>query len=209
VSGRINRHGKRTFGRLFDFSVFAEDGLNHHPGFNESSDIFNNLWPEIMSDEMNSSDLCTKAIRKELSRFQDKKNKSEMLLSEEGKQGFQEVSAAYQIIDSDTVTVIIDKELVKKLELGVPVNWQDLQNNSVQLWANKIKKFNLNPIAGCKQDDIYSWIDKYDYDPEFLGIMAGIIDPEVFLKKMVVLFKCPIHPPPNSSSTKPKTNPNE
>ncbi len=183
VSGRINRHGKRSVGRLFDFSIFAEDSLNHHPGFDESSDIFKNLWSEIVSDEMDSSELCSKAIRKELSRFQEKKEKSEMLLSEEQKQGFQEISDSYKIIDSETATVIVDEKLVKKLEQGAPVNWQDLQNNSVQLWANKIKKFNLTPIAGCKQDDIYSWIDRYDYDPDFLGIMAGVIDPEVFFKE--------------------------
>ncbi len=176
VSGRINRHGKRTFGRLFDFSVFAENGLNHHPGFNESSDIFKNLWSEIVSDEIDGSELCTKAIRKELSRFQDKKNKSEMLLSEEQKQGFQEVSASYRIIDSDTATVIIDAKLVEKLEYGFPVNWQDLQNNSVQIWVQKIAKLNIQPIANCFQDNIYSWTDVYEYDPDFLGIMPDLIN---------------------------------
>jgi len=180
VSGRINRHGNRAFGRLFDFSIFAEDGLNHHPGFKESSDILNHLWLEIINDKMDSSVLCSKAIRKELSRFPVKKSKSELLISEEQKQSFQEVSTDYRIIDSETATVIIDKGLVKKLEQGVPVNWQDLQNNSVQLWANKIKKFNLKPIAGCLHDDIYSWIDTYDYDPQFLGIMAGVLDPKYF-----------------------------
>ncbi len=183
VSGRINRHGKRTFGRLFDFSIYAEDGLSHHPGFNESSDILNHLWLEIVNERMDSSDLCSKAIRKELSRFPEKKSKSELLILEEQKQGFQEVSTGYRIIDSETATVIIDKGLVKKLEQGVPINWQDLQNNSVQLWANKIRNFNLKPIVGCAQDDIYSWTDTYDYDPHFLGIMAGIIDPVVFFQE--------------------------
>jgi len=65
---------------------------------------------------MSSSELCSKAIRKEFSRFKDKKNKSKLLLSEEQKQAFQEVSSTYKIIDSDTATVIVDKELVKKLE---------------------------------------------------------------------------------------------
>jgi len=183
VSGRINRHGKRAFGRLLDFSIYAEDGLSYHPGFKESSDILNHLWLEIISDKMDSSELCSKAIRKELSRFPVKKSKSELLILEEQKQGFQEVSTEYRIIDSETATIIIDAKLVEKLEHGIPVNWQDLQNNSVQLWANKIKKFHLKPIVGCAQDDIYSWTDTYDYDPLFLGIMAGIIDPEVFFKE--------------------------
>ena len=176
VSGRINRHGKRAFGCLFDFSIFAEDGLNHHPGFDESSDILNQLWSEMISDDMDSSELCSKAIRKELSRFPVKKAKSELLLSEEQKQGFQEVSTDYRIINSDTATVIIDARLVEKLEHGFPVDWQDLQNNSVQLWMQKIAKLNLKPIASCSQDNIFSWVDAYEYDPHFLGIMPDLIN---------------------------------
>ncbi len=183
VSGRINRHGKRSFGRLFDFSIFADDGLNHHPGFKESSDIFNNLWSEMIGDEVDTSDLCGKAIRKELSRFQTKKTKSEQLLSEELKQGFQEVSTAYRIIDSETATVIVDTSLVKKLETGVPVKWQAIQENSVQLWVNKIEKLKLQEIRGCQRDGIYSWIDTYEYDGNFLGIMGGILQPETFFKE--------------------------
>jgi len=176
VSGRINRHGQRSFGQLFDFSIVADDGLNLHPGFNESSDILNNLWSEMISDEVDYSDLCSKAIRKELSRFPEKKIKSELLLSEEQKQGFHEVSNTYRIIDSETATVIIDAKLVEKLEHGFPVNWQDLQNSSVQLWMRKIDKLNLQPIANCSQDNIFSWIDAYEYDPDFLGIMPDLIN---------------------------------
>lgn len=176
VAGRINRHGERSFGRLFDFTIFAEDGLNHHPGFNESSDIFRNLWSEVVSDKMDNSELCTKAIRKELSRHSAKKDKSDILLLEEQKQGFQEVSKEYRIIDSDTATVIVDAKLVEKLERGFPVNWQDVQNNSVQLWMRKIDKLKIQPIVNCSQDDIFSWTDTYEYDPDFLGIMPDLIN---------------------------------
>ncbi len=188
ISGRINRHGKRSFGRLFDFRVFSEDGLNHHPGFEESSDILDELWPEMTKDNMDSSDLCTLAIRKELSRFPTKKNKSEALLLEEQKQGFQNVSSAYRIIDSETATVIINIRLVEKLEMGIPVNWQEIQENSVQLWAAKINKLGLKEIKGCRQDGIYSWVDTYEYDPNFLGIMAGILKPETFFKETGGVF---------------------
>ncbi len=185
VSGRINRHATRPSGLLIDFTVFAEDGLNHHPGFKESSDILDNLWPELLSDDMDSSYLCSKAIRKELSRFKEKKTKSELLLSEEQKQGFQEVSADYRIIDSETATVIVDIRLVELLEMGVPVSWQAIQESSVQLWMPRIEKLQLKEIKGCKQDGIYSWTDSFEYDANFLGIMGGLLKPEVFLKKRV------------------------
>ncbi len=183
VSGRINRHAKRSFGQLFDFRVFSEDGLSHHPGIVESADILNNLWSEMTSDDVDYSELCSKAMRKELSRFPAKKEKSESLLSDEQGQGFQDVSSAYRIINSETATVIIDIDLVEKLERGIPVSWQEIQEMSVQLWMTKINKLKLREISGCQQDDIYSWIDTYEYDANFLGIMGGILEPETFFKE--------------------------
>jgi len=188
VSGRINRHGKRDFGRLFDFRILAENGLNHHPGFDESSDILQQLWPEMTSDNMDGSKLCSKAVRKELSRFPAKKTKSELLISADQKQNFQEVSENYRIIDSGTATVIIDVNVVKKLEMGIFVNWQEIQENSVQLWMAKIDKLELPEIRGCSQDGIYSWINCYEYDAEFLGIMGGILQPEIFFRETGGLF---------------------
>ncbi len=182
VSGRINRHGKRHRGTLYDFSIVAEAGLNRHPGLEESSDILQKLWPEIIKDEADYNVLCSLAIRKELSRFPKKEDKSKKLLLEEEKQGFQEVSRDYRIIDSDTATVIIDRILVEKLEMGVPVGWQTIQKYSVQLWMNKINKLYLREIRGCKQDGIYSWVDSYDYDPNFLGIMSGLLQQEIFFQ---------------------------
>lgn len=174
---------KREFSRLFDFKIFAEDGLSRHPGFDESTDILNELWPEMTKDKVDASELCSKAIRNELLRFQVKKDKSKWLLLEEQKQGFQEVSAKYRIIDSETATVIVDKSLVEKLEMGIPVNWQEIQESSVQLWMSKIENLKLKNIRGCKNDDIYSWIDSYEYDASFLGIMGGILNPEAFFKE--------------------------
>jgi len=183
VAGRINRHGNRPFGQLFDFSIFAEDGLNRHPGFAESSDIFNNMWDDIAAEEIDSSSLCSKAIRKELSRFPAKKAKSEDLLTDEQKQGFQDVSSEYQIINADTATVIVSTELVEKLEMGIPVSWQVIQENSVQLWMPRIEKLKLHEIMGCQHDGVYSWIDSYEYDADFLGIMGGILQPETFFRE--------------------------
>jgi len=180
VSGRINRHGKRFYGMLYDFSIVTGDGLNRHPGIEESADILRELWPELISGKVASSTLCSMAIRKELSRFQEKKNKSEQLLKDEEKQNFQQVANNYQIIDSETATVVIDRNLIEKLEMGIPVSWQSIQENSVQLWTSKINKLKLREIRGCKQDGIYSWIDNYDYDPRFLGIMSGILQEKLF-----------------------------
>ncbi len=176
VSGRINRHGERPFGKLIDFSIIAENGLNSHPGFIESSDILkNHLWKELVTEAADYNTLCSKALRKELLRFPKKQDKSKQLLANEQRQDFQEVAEDYRIINSDTATVIVERNIVDQLEMGIPVSWQSIQEHSVQLWMSRINKLRLREIKNCKQDRIYSWIDCYDYDPGFLGVMGGII----------------------------------
>jgi len=55
----------------------------------------------------------------------------------EFKQGFQYLLRDFRIIDSETATVIIDRNIIKKLEMNIPVDWQTIQKKSVQLWAKK------------------------------------------------------------------------
>lgn len=188
VSGRINRHGIRSGGVLYDFKIIPEDGLTHHPGFKESSAVFEDLWQNMILPDISLTDLSTAALRKEFSRYPEKVKAAEKLMKEEKKLNFQQVSDTYKIINSDTATVIVDQDLVEKLKLGIPIGWQTIQDNSVQLWSSKIKKLKLNPIDKCSKDHIYSWIDSYEYDSEFLGIMGGIINTDNFFKTEYGIF---------------------
>jgi len=191
VAGRINRHGRRLTGSLKSFSIVPEDGLNHHPGFKQSSIVFDDLWDQIIDPNCTISTLSTTAIRKQFSRemqgmkYSDlklnKREYSEEILKDEENSNFQRVAENYNVISSDTVTVITDLKLVKKLERGIPVDWQYIQNNSVQLWMSKIENLKLNAIT--TKDNIYSWVDTYTYDPSFLGIMGGLIETKHFFVK--------------------------
>ncbi|WP_020612862.1 CRISPR-associated helicase/endonuclease Cas3 [Sediminispirochaeta bajacaliforniensis] len=183
VAGRINRHGLRSSGLLYDFSIVPENGLNKHPGFEDASIVFLELWSDIIRPEISLAELSTTAIRKEYSRINEKdKEGSDNIFFEEKKLDFQEVEREYHIIKTDTATVIIDADVVQKLELGIPVSWQNIQESSVQLWSNKIQKWHLHPVARCKNDDIFSWTDTYEYDSSFLGIMGGILKIDKFFK---------------------------
>ena len=188
VSGRINRHGIRSGGVLYDFRVIPEDGLTHHPGFKESSAVFDDLWQDMILPDVSLTDLSTAALKKEFSRYPEKVKAADKLMKEEEKLNFQQVADSYKIINSDTATVIVDQDLVEKLKLGIPVGWQTIQNNSVQLWSHRIKELRLNSIDKCSKDHIYSWIDSYEYDSEFLGIMGGIIKTENFFKTEYGIF---------------------
>jgi hypothetical protein len=183
VAGRVNRHGRRSCGVVFDFTVFPEDGLSIHPGFKESSAILDELWPELVGSGVSLTAISTKAIKKEFSAQKKNLKVAKDLLKNELRNNFQEVQEAYSLIRTDTRTVITNEKIVAALQIGVPVSWQDIQNNSVQLWCRKIGQLGLEPIRNCKKDHIYSLVSKYDYDSEFLGIMGGLLKIENFFEQ--------------------------
>jgi hypothetical protein len=66
---------------------------------------------------------------------------------------------------------------------GKKVSKTEIMRYSVQLWANKIEKLALEPVirGAAKSSDmgIYSW--PYEYDPDFLGYMKGVLKLEEFI----------------------------
>lgn len=186
AAGRINRHGLRSSGILYDFTVIPEDGLNRHPGFTESSIVFYEMWNDIKNRKIDTTEMSTTSLRKEFSRFPQKRKTAETMLEQEQKLNFQEVSKDYRVIASETATVIVSKEIVEKLRKGIPIDWRTIQENSVQLWFNKINKLHLVSIDS--EAGIYSWVDTYEYDPIFLGIMYGLINVDDFFKNGGVCF---------------------
>ncbi|UAA40148.1 DEAD/DEAH box helicase [Paraneptunicella aestuarii] len=179
VAGRINRHGFRNEAWLFDFvTVPDKDGLNHHPGFKEAQKVLCQLWDELCAVGNDLSKLSTRAITRELNHGLIEK--SEALLLSDNDRNFQTVMDDFKVINTDTRIVIVDSELANKIECGVPVSWREVQKKSVQMWANKISKFNgfLSPINS--KDELYYWNSKYD--GKFLGFMAGVIETKDFFE---------------------------
>jgi hypothetical protein len=110
-------------------------------------------------------------IAAEVESFTEKISKAEQVLD------FETVEEEFKVINSDTVSVLIDENLVIKVKNYEEVNWREIQNASVQIWSNKIGKLDLEEI----RTGIYAW--KYDYDNELIGYMAGVLDIEEFIKE--------------------------
>ena len=58
----------------------------------------------------------------------------------------------------------------------------EIMKYSVQIWADKIEKLVLEPIAHNNQStesELYFW--NYDYDPDFLGYMKGVLKLNEFI----------------------------
>lgn len=190
VAGRINRHGTRDEGssRLYDVSLHADGKeIITHPSFRDSIAVFGSIWSELISGSTDITTLVTKSLRKEFSRESEQRKQAQCILEQEQKNNFQEVMQQMKIINTNTVTVIVNAEIQKKLECGCPIDWQEIQNYSVQLWLNNVEKWHLKALKSCPSDRIYSWLDQYEYD-DFLGIFAGIIKSEQFFKDLGGVF---------------------
>ena len=68
--------------------------------------------------------------------------------------------------------------LKQQLRSFQSVSFRALLNGSVQLWAKKVDKLGCEPIAN-RGNELFLWNNKYD--PDFLGIMSGVLEIEEFL----------------------------
>jgi CRISPR-associated endonuclease/helicase Cas3 len=168
TGGRVNRHREWTASDVWD--VRLQDPIfNRHPGFEASRRVLSEMLGEgAIGPE--TSNAVTDALRRELV-VHEVGAKAEELRRCERLEEFPRVAELYRVIDSDTRTVVVDPELVKRLNEGQRVSWRDLLRGSVQIWARKVETLGIRGVAG--HEELYYWTGIYD--PDFLGYMAGVL----------------------------------
>jgi CRISPR-associated endonuclease/helicase Cas3 len=168
TGGRVNRHGLWADAEVWD--VRLRDALfNDHPAFRPSRFVLAEMLEEGWSGA-NASDSVTEALRRELV-LRDVRERASTLKKKEACQDFPEVANIYKVIESDTRTVVVDGELVRRLERGERVSWCEMVRGSVQMWARKVQDWRIRQVAG--HEELYCWTGPYD--SEFLGYMKGIL----------------------------------
>ncbi len=173
TAGRVRRNNEPKYSDAAVWTIFLNfDGLlKKHPAFGDSSEILHTLF---QNKEEIGPQICTKTLKKELIKQAGFKCK---LLEEEGIQ-FKSVEEKFKVIGSDSVTAIITEELRNAIESGEYINWRTIQDNSVQIWSERVEKLHLCPIK--TRPDLYYWPYKYD---NFIGYMSGVIDNDKALSK--------------------------
>ena len=170
TSGRVRRNNEDFIGTLIDFKI-QSPLYNQHPAFTLASQILERLFEENRVETNSPADLITEALRREL--MSDTGEKHQRLIKMEDEMDYPEVANLYKVIASDTRLVIVDKELIKKLENHDKVNPKEINRKSVQLWLNKINKLSIGFVKGYENSGLYEW--SYEYDPAFLGYMKGVL----------------------------------
>jgi CRISPR-associated endonuclease/helicase Cas3 len=168
IGGRVNRHGERSEGRVWDFIV-NDPLLPAHPDFKHSRDVVEDVFRKTMW-EGDLTSLMTYALEQEFKRSSGEQ-KIEELFRKEGVGSYPDVARLTRLITSDTRLVVIDPGVIAAVSAGVVVDRHKLLARSVQLWSSKIKNLALKQIGHGAE--LYAW--EYDYDPKFLGIMAGVL----------------------------------
>lgn len=176
TGGRVNRHGEYNRdggGIVFDFAI-AGDGITQHPAAEVSAEVLRELMTKDELNRRNPADVVTAAMRQELAAWGGLG--ADALVKAESAKDYPKVMELGRVIDADTRLVVVSRRLQKRLIQRKPVSFRALLRGSVQLWAEKIAKLDLEPLPG--RHDLYAWNDAYD--PEFLGYMKGVLRTQQF-----------------------------
>jgi CRISPR-associated endonuclease/helicase Cas3 len=177
VGGRVNRHGEYDDvggGTVYDFAL-ADENITQHPAAAVSAEVLLELMAKDRLNGANPADLVTEAMREEMRRLPLSDHK--ILLDAEAERNYPAVAQLGRVIAADTRIVVVDPRLKRRLEKRLPVHFRGLLRGSVQLWATRIDKLGLKPVEG--REELYFWNDRYD--PDFLGIMAGVLRSDHFV----------------------------
>ena len=138
LMGRINRgsvaNDAVTYVYEWDSSLVGKDKpFTANPQLLSGIEVFNNTDFKNLTPSY-----CTELVRMELDIIANGKGKK-LLTMEENRQ-FEAIKEDFKVIDNMTSTVIIDKDLIKRMESGEKIQYNEIVRNSIQLWFTKIEK---------------------------------------------------------------------
>ncbi len=163
IAGRVNRGSEYESADVWDVQLVYDSWLRPHPTFEHSSIVLG----ELFNERRVSVSSCTEALRREIRRSRLKKDE---LLKAEYALNFPKVAELFRVINSPTLTAVVDESLREMIESGQPLPSQELQNGSVQVYGSRASEWALREFD--HMPGLFAW--ELGYDP-FLGIMAGVL----------------------------------
>lgn len=177
IAGRASRSGEFDGAEVWDFRHDADNGFSLHPQAKLSRRILEQVFAECAGkNRQPGPDDCTDALQREiLQDHGEKASRMEEIFQAEKDADYPQVAKLCQIIDAATRTVVVEPELILRLEnpdRSQWPGWRELMLGSVQLWANRLDAGKL-PVKPLGHDgELWAWIGEYN---SFLGYMAGVL----------------------------------
>lgn len=167
AAGRVNRHGSVQCAEMWSFSMQDDSMLKKNSAFDNSIKVLNSYFNKDLDI---TPELSTQSMNDEIIRDDSCMEKIKSMIEKEEAMQFVTVADQFKVIDSNTVTAVIDEDLARLIGIGKG-NWQQLQKKAVSIRREKVQTWSLKEIA----KDIYQWTLRYD---PFLGYMRGVLDIE-------------------------------
>jgi len=169
VGGRVRRHNEDFQAKLIDFRIEAPL-INRHPAFDLSRQVLERLFDEGKVGTAPPADLVTEAMRREL--MSDTSTKHITILRKEEEEDYPAVAQLYRVIADDSILVLVDEELKKRLQNGEKVDAREINRKSVHIWKSKKLKTPAYELEGFP--GLFAWPAEL-YDKSFLGYMKGML----------------------------------
>ena len=177
IAGRASRSGEYDGAEVWDFRHDADNGLSLHPQAKLARRILEQIFLECSGkNRQPGPDDCTDALQREiLQDHGEKASRMEEIFRSEKDADYPQVAHLCRIIDAATKTVVVEADLIQRLEnpdRSQWPGWRELMLGSVQLWANRLDagKLPLKPLG--HDGEIWAWVGEYN---PFLGYMAGVL----------------------------------
>lgn len=167
AAGRVNRHGSYANAEMWSFSMQDDSMLKQNPALVTSREVIRHYFDRNI---VITPELSTRSITDELIRDDSCMSKIRDLLNDEEHMQFQDVDEQFEVIESNTVQVVIDDVFAREIANGRG-DWRQLQRKSVSIRYEKAQSWSLVEIAR----GVYRWTLQYDH---FLGYMRGVLDNE-------------------------------
>ncbi len=182
MAGRVNRSFEYGVADVWDIQLRHDHLLRPHPAFESSARVLGELFAERDEAGKNrvSPLFCTEALRREIRQLGPRKVVAEIDKAE-CSADFPKMEELFRVIAADTVTAVVDRELIKRLDSGERIKKDDLMLGSVQVWSNRVQAWGLREFQGwigrstrafSRYPELLAWTLDYDH---FLGYMAGVL----------------------------------
>ena len=197
VGGRVNRNSEfNSVGGSIVFDFLLDDtDVTEHPSARESAPIVGMMLENGELNALSPSDAASKAMQRELNRQGGLSQN--LLANAEANKEYPEVELLGRVIPTETRIVVVDDQLIEKLNRREKLSFRQLLGGSVQLWSHSIKKLGMESFPHIPE--LYYWRDAYD--GHFLGIMAGLLQQKIVLHRwgcgslisVALLFSVPLN----------------
>jgi len=174
AGGRVGRNEKYLDPVVYDFTMKKDPYINSNPMFNNRIRVLG----EMIEEGKIGPEYVTEALKRELN-ISGMSEKAEALVVAWKKGDFEKVNRNFRVINDLTQIVVVDPDLISRLEQGVSVLYAEMMQGSVQMWTTSKRNEQFVEIIKSPDYDedeknvIYKWTGEYD---SFLGYMTEVLN---------------------------------